>query len=79
MRTETPSRRRRKAFHLDVREPREYQIANLGGHLIPLNDLPKRLNELDPNREIIPTAKWEAAAPKPSTFSASKASKTSAT
>jgi adenylyltransferase/sulfurtransferase len=40
-------------FILDVREPHEYQIANLGGHLIPLNDLPKRLNELDPNREII--------------------------
>jgi len=42
-----------KLFILDVREPHEYQIANLGGHLIPLNDLPKRLNELDPNREII--------------------------
>src|SRR6202521_1650657 len=26
---------------LDVREPHEFQIANLGGHLIPLNDLPK--------------------------------------
>lgn len=40
-------------FILDVREPHEYQIANLGGHLIPLNDLPKRLHELDPNREIV--------------------------
>src|SRR6059058_5013015 len=40
-------------FVLDVREPHEYQIANLGGHLIPLGDLPKRVNELDSSREIV--------------------------
>jgi adenylyltransferase/sulfurtransferase len=40
-------------FVLDVREPHEHQIANIGGHLIPLNDLPKRVSELDPNREIV--------------------------
>jgi sulfur-carrier protein adenylyltransferase/sulfurtransferase len=40
-------------FVLDVREPHEYQIANLGGHLIPLNDLPKRVSELDSSREIV--------------------------
>jgi adenylyltransferase/sulfurtransferase len=40
-------------FVLDVREPHEYQICNLGGHLIPLNDLPQRVNELDRNREIV--------------------------
>ncbi|HLH09795.1 MAG TPA: molybdopterin-synthase adenylyltransferase MoeB [Terriglobales bacterium] len=40
-------------FLLDVREPHEYQICNLGGYLIPLNDLPKRVNELDPSREMI--------------------------
>jgi adenylyltransferase/sulfurtransferase len=40
-------------FVLDVREPSEYQICNLGGHLIPLNDLPKRVSELDSNREIV--------------------------
>jgi sulfur-carrier protein adenylyltransferase/sulfurtransferase len=40
-------------FVLDVREPNEYQICNLGGHLIPLNDLPKRVSELDPSREIV--------------------------
>ena len=40
-------------FVLDVREPNEYQICNLGGHLIPLNDLPKRVSELDSNREIV--------------------------
>jgi len=31
----------RLLFVLDVREPHEYQICNIGGHLIPLNDLPK--------------------------------------
>jgi sulfur-carrier protein adenylyltransferase/sulfurtransferase len=40
-------------FVLDVREPHEYQICNLGGHLIPLNDLPRRLDELDASREIV--------------------------
>lgn len=40
-------------FILDVREPHEYQICNLGGHLIPLGDLPKRAAELDSSREIV--------------------------
>lgn len=40
-------------FILDVREPHEYQICNLGGHLIPLGDLPSRVNELDSSREIV--------------------------
>jgi molybdopterin/thiamine biosynthesis adenylyltransferase/rhodanese-related sulfurtransferase len=40
-------------YVLDVREPHEYQICNLGGHLIPLNDLPRRVNELDSSREIV--------------------------
>ena len=40
-------------FVLDVREPHEYQICNLGGHLIPLNDLPKRVSELDSSRQIV--------------------------
>jgi len=40
-------------FLLDVREPHEYQICNLNGYLIPLNDLPKRVNELDSSREIV--------------------------
>ncbi len=40
-------------FVLDVREPHEYQICNIGGHLIPMNDLPKRLGELDKNRETV--------------------------
>ncbi len=40
-------------FLLDVREPHEFQIANLGGHLIPLGDLPARVQELDKTREIV--------------------------
>jgi molybdopterin/thiamine biosynthesis adenylyltransferase/rhodanese-related sulfurtransferase len=38
---------------LDVREPWEYQIANLGGRLIPLNDVPQRLHEIERDREIV--------------------------
>jgi len=40
-------------FVLDVREPHEYQICNINGHLIPLGDLPKRVSELDSSREIV--------------------------
>jgi len=40
-------------FVLDVREPHEYQICNINGHLIPLGDLPKRVNELDSSKEIV--------------------------
>lgn len=38
---------------LDVREPYEYQIANIGGVLIPQNDVPKRLAEIDRERDIV--------------------------
>ena len=38
---------------LDVREPFEYQIANIGATLIPMNDVPRRLNEIDRDREIV--------------------------
>ena len=40
-------------YILDVREPFEYQIAQIGGKLIPLNDVPQRLNEIPREREII--------------------------
>jgi adenylyltransferase/sulfurtransferase len=40
-------------FILDVREVHEYQAANLGGTLIPMNDVPRRLGELDREREIV--------------------------
>lgn len=38
---------------VDVREPHEYPICNLGGVLIPLSDLPRRMNELDSSREMV--------------------------
>jgi molybdopterin/thiamine biosynthesis adenylyltransferase/rhodanese-related sulfurtransferase len=39
---------------LDVREPHEYQIARIPDtRLIPLGDLPKRLNELNQNDEFV--------------------------
>jgi sulfur-carrier protein adenylyltransferase/sulfurtransferase len=38
---------------IDVREPYEYQIAQIGGTLIPQNDVPQRLNEIDRNREVL--------------------------
>jgi adenylyltransferase/sulfurtransferase len=39
---------------VDVREPHEYQIARIPGSvLIPLGELPKRLNELNPADEIV--------------------------
>ena len=39
---------------IDVREPHEYQICRIPTSvLIPLGDLPKRLNELDKNSEIV--------------------------
>jgi len=40
-------------FILDVREPHEFQICNLKGHLIPLGELPRRVHELDSSREIV--------------------------
>lgn len=55
-------------FVLDVREPFEYAIAQIGGHLIPLNDLPKRIDELDPKREIVVHCKSGVRSQKASEF-----------
>src|SRR3954451_3119061 len=38
---------------IDVREPYEYQIAQIGGKLIPQNDVPQRLAEIDRDREVV--------------------------
>jgi sulfur-carrier protein adenylyltransferase/sulfurtransferase len=38
---------------LDVRNPDEYAICNLGGHLIPFKELATRLHELNPSQQII--------------------------
>lgn len=41
-------------FVLDVRQPEEFDYCRLPGTtLIPLPDLPARLKELDPTREIV--------------------------
>ena len=40
-------------FLLDVRNPDEYALCNLGGHLIPFNELPARITELNPDQQII--------------------------
>ncbi len=46
--------RREKFQFIDVREPHEYQICSIpGAKLIPLGELPKRLNELDPSVELV--------------------------
>ena len=44
-------------FLLDVRDEYEYEISNIGGHLIPLAQLPKRLGELDSRQEIVTVCK----------------------
>ena len=38
---------------IDVREPYEYQIAQIGGKLIPQNDVPQRLAEIDRDRDVV--------------------------
>jgi rhodanese-related sulfurtransferase len=40
-------------FLLDVRDQWEYDICNLDGHLIPIKELPARLNELNCDQHII--------------------------
>src|ERR1700756_4703586 len=55
-------------FVLEGREPHEYQIANIGGHLIPLNDLPKRMGELDRDKNIVVHCKFGGRSQKASEF-----------
>ena len=42
-----------KIFLVDVREPHEYQICNLDGYLIPLGDLPRRVQEIDASGTVV--------------------------
>jgi rhodanese-related sulfurtransferase len=43
-----------KLFFLDVREPHEFKYAHIANSvLIPLNQIPNRLGELDPQQEIV--------------------------
>ena len=36
-----------------MREPYEFQIAQIGGKLIPQNDVPNRLAEINRDREVV--------------------------
>jgi sulfur-carrier protein adenylyltransferase/sulfurtransferase len=42
-----------EVFLLDVREPFEYQIAQIGGTLIPMNDVPQRMAEIPRDRDVV--------------------------
>ena len=44
-------------FLLDVRDEYEYEISNIGGHLIPLPELPRRVGELNADQEIVALCK----------------------
>jgi len=44
-------------FLLDVRDEYEYEISNIGGHLIPLPELPRRYRELNSRQEIVAVCK----------------------
>lgn len=50
-------RSKQKHLLLDVREPYEFQISNLGGMLIPLSELPNRLTEIPKDIDIIVVCK----------------------
>jgi sulfur-carrier protein adenylyltransferase/sulfurtransferase len=40
-------------YILDVRNPDEYALCNLGGNLLPMKELPTRYTELNPDQQII--------------------------
>ena len=42
-----------EVFLLDVREPYEYKIAQIGGTLIPQNDVAQRLKDIPRDRDIV--------------------------
>lgn len=44
-------------FLLDVRDEFEFEISNIGGQLIPLPELAKRLSELDTHQKIVTVCK----------------------
>ena len=44
-------------FLLDVRDEFEYETSNIGGHLIPLAELSKRVSELDASQKIVTVCK----------------------
>jgi adenylyltransferase/sulfurtransferase len=38
---------------IDVREPSEYEIANLKGKLIPMNSIPENIDKIDRDRPVV--------------------------
>lgn len=45
---------RERPLLLDVREPWEYEKARIAGaQLVPMRDVPKRLNEIDQDKEVV--------------------------
>ena len=38
---------------VDVREPHEYEICNLGGDLIPLSTIPQFIEKIERNKQVI--------------------------
>ena len=44
-------------FLLDVRDEYEFELSNIGGHLIPLPELPRRYKELNDRQEIVAVCK----------------------
>lgn len=37
---------------LDIREPYEYEICSIGGLMIPMGEIPQRVDEIDKNKTI---------------------------
>jgi len=45
---------RDKPVLLDVREPWEYERAHIeGAQLVPMSELPRRLDEIDPDKDVV--------------------------
>ncbi|MFM9075154.1 MAG: rhodanese-like domain-containing protein [Bacteroidota bacterium] len=38
---------------IDVREPHEYDIANLGGQLIPLSEIPSSVEKISKDKQVV--------------------------
>ena len=38
---------------VDVREPYEYEIVNLGGELIPLGEIPENIDQISKDKKVV--------------------------
>lgn len=38
---------------IDVREPNEYEFANLGGELIPVGNIPENIDKISEDKQVI--------------------------